>query len=64
MRAPAPAPVVIERLAEEGFLAGVAVGEGMEGSGAEDSLLVAVTERRTRSQIDAFVAAFEKAGRA
>jgi glycine dehydrogenase subunit 1 len=64
VRAPAPAEVVIERLAEEGFLAGVAVGEEMEGSGAEDALLVAVTERRTRSEIDSFVAAFEKAGRA
>lgn len=64
LRAPARAPVVIERLAEDGFLAGVPIGEGMEGSGAEDALLVAVTERRTRAEIDSFVAAFEKAARA
>jgi glycine dehydrogenase subunit 1 len=53
--------VLVERLLEDGFLAGVPLGEGMEGSGCEGGLLVAVTERRTRAEIDAFVAAFEKA---
>lgn len=64
-----PAAVVQARLAEEGFLAGVAldqlVGEDGDGSvGAEEApnaLLVSVTERRTRTEIDRFVAAFDKA---
>ena len=74
VRAPpaaAGASVVVERLAEEGFLAGVAladlVGDDGDGSvGADDAahgLLVAVTERRTRAEIDAFVAALDKAVR-
>jgi len=63
VRSPVAAPVLIERLADEGFLAGLAVGEGFEGSEYEGCLVVAVTERRTRTQIDAFAAAFEKAVR-
>jgi len=63
VRSPVPAPVLIERLADEGFLAGLAVGEGFEGSEYEGCLVVAVTERRTRAQIDAFATAFEKAVR-
>ncbi len=55
VRTPVPAEVVVDRMADEGFLAGVAVGDEY-GSG----LLVAVTEKRTRSEIDAYVAAFEK----
>jgi glycine dehydrogenase subunit 1 len=51
-----PGDIVVERLAEEGFLAGVALGEEY----GADGLLVAVTERRTRAEIDAYVAAFEK----
>ena len=47
--------VVVERMAEEGFLAGVALGEEYGGG-----LLVAVTEKRTRAEIDAYVAALEK----
>ena len=50
--------VLVDRLADEGYLAGVPVEEG-DGRG----LLVAVTERRTREEIDAFVAAMEKAVR-
>jgi glycine dehydrogenase subunit 1 len=53
--------VLVERLIEDGFLAGVPLGAGMEGSGSEGGLLVAVTERRTRAEIDAYVAAFEMA---
>jgi glycine dehydrogenase subunit 1 len=63
LRTPVAAPVLVERLAEEGFLAGLAVGEGFEGTSYEDCLLVAVTERRTRAQIDALAAAMEKAVR-
>lgn len=56
LRTPMPAAVVVERMADEGFLAGVALGEEYGGGG----LLVAVTERRTRAEIDSFVSAFEK----
>ncbi len=71
VRTPVPARVVVDRLADEGFLAGIAVGDltGDDGDGSADAdaaahgLLVAVTERRTRDQIDAYVAAFDKAVR-
>ncbi len=52
---------VVERMAEEGFLAGVpvAVRDGVAGDGG-DALLVAVTERRTRAEIDSYVTCLEK----
>ncbi len=56
LRLPVDADLVVERMAEEGFLAGVPLGDEYGPSG----LLVAVTERRTREQIDAYVAAFDK----
>lgn len=52
IRTPVPAATVVERMAESGFLAGAPVGR--------DGLLVAVTERRTREEIDAYAAALEK----
>ncbi|MGH9276974.1 MAG: aminomethyl-transferring glycine dehydrogenase subunit GcvPA, partial [Acidimicrobiales bacterium] len=55
VRTPVPPNVLVERMADEGFLAGVAL-EAEYGEG----LLVAVTEKRTRAEIDAYVAAFEK----
>lgn len=61
LRTPVGGDVLIERLAEEGFLAGIAIDEGFEGTPYAGSLLVATTERRTRSEIDAFAAAFAKA---
>jgi glycine dehydrogenase subunit 1 len=60
VRLPKPAPVVIERMVDEGFLAGIALDEGYT-SGGDDGLLVAVTERRTRVEIDGFVDALSKA---
>jgi glycine dehydrogenase subunit 1 len=64
LRLPRPAPAVIDRLAEDGFLAGVAVGvEGGVVQPGGDALLVAVTERRTRAEIDSFSACLEKAVR-
>jgi len=59
VRTPVAADILVDRMADEGFLAGVAVG----GDYCEDDaggLLVAVTEKRTRAEIDAYVAAFEK----
>ena len=55
VRTPVPPEVVVERMAEEGFLAGVPVAGGYG-----EGLLVAVTERRTRDEIDAYAAAMEK----
>jgi glycine dehydrogenase subunit 1 len=61
LRLPVPAPTVVARMAEEGFLAGVPVGiEGGITRDGGDFLLVAVTERRTRDEIDAFASAMEK----
>jgi len=62
VRLPLPAPVVIERLIDEGFLAGSALDEGYT-AGRDGGLLVAVTERRTRIEIDSFVDAVSKAVR-
>jgi glycine dehydrogenase subunit 1 len=55
LRLPRPAGEVIDALVERGFLAGVS----MPGV-ADEVLVVAVTERRTRAEIDAFVAAMEE----
>jgi glycine dehydrogenase subunit 1 len=62
VRLPLPAPVLIERMVDEGFLAGIAL-DHHYAAGGDDGLLVAVTERRTRSEIDAFVDAMAKAVR-
>ena len=61
---PVQGEVLVERLLEDGFLAGVPLEpEYTMPSGATGGLLVAITERRTKSEIDAFVAAFDKAVR-
>ncbi len=59
VRLPLPASTVIERMADEGFLAGISLEGAVEGG--EFGLLVAVTERRTRDEIDAFVTSLTKA---
>jgi len=63
LRTPLQADLVVERMLEEGFLAGTVVEEGFIGTHYAGSLLVAATERRTRTEIDSFVAAFDKAVR-
>ena len=55
VRTPAAPEALVDRMADEGFLAGVALDEEYGGG-----LLVAVTEKRTRAEIDSYVAAFEK----
>jgi glycine dehydrogenase subunit 1 len=61
LRLPVPADTVVARMADEGFLAGVPVGlEGGVVCDGGDALLVSVTERRTRDEIDAYVSALEK----
>ncbi len=56
---PVAPDVLVERLADEGFLAGTPTDDGA----GQEGLLIAVTEKRTKAEIDAFVAAFEKAVR-
>ncbi len=60
VRVPVAADTVVERMAEEGFLAGIPLGSEYIGDGGGDGLLIAVTERRTRAEIDSFAAALEK----
>ncbi len=56
---PVEASVVVERMADAGFLAGIPLGDQFDGG--DHALLVAVTERRTRDEIDAYVTALAKA---
>jgi glycine dehydrogenase subunit 1 len=52
VRTPVDPHVVVDRMADEGFLAGIPVDGG--------GLLVAATERRTKDEIDRYAEAFEK----
>ena len=63
IRAPLEPEKLVERLVEDGYLAGVPIRAGFEGTEYEGGLLVAATERRTRAEIEGFAAAFEKAVR-
>jgi len=60
VRLPVDAAAVVDRLVDDGFLAGIALDDEYT-DGRGDGLLVAVTERRTRAEIDAFVTALDKA---
>jgi glycine dehydrogenase subunit 1 len=55
IRTPVAGETVVERMADEGFLAGIPLGDEYGGG-----LLVAVTERRTRVELDAYVEALGK----
>jgi glycine cleavage system pyridoxal-binding protein P len=46
-------------MADAGFLAGIPLGEDFDDG--EHGLLISVTERRTREEIDAYVTALDKA---
>jgi glycine dehydrogenase subunit 1 len=59
VRLPVPAALVVERMADAGFLAGIPLDEAFEDGG--EGLLISVTERRTRDEIDAYVTALAKA---
>lgn len=56
---PGDAGGVLERLSRAGFLGGVDAGRF--GGGGPEGIIIAVTERRTRAQLDAFAGAFEAA---
>ncbi len=53
---PVPARVIIDRLAEEGIIAGV----DLESMGMGSGLLIAVTEKRTKNEMDQFIAALKQ----
>ncbi|PYN18613.1 MAG: aminomethyl-transferring glycine dehydrogenase subunit GcvPA [Candidatus Rokuibacteriota bacterium] len=59
LKLPKPPERVVTRLAKQGFLAGVPL-KSFDRALA-DCLLVAVTEKRTKAEIDGFAAALEKA---
>jgi glycine dehydrogenase subunit 1 len=59
VRLPIEATTVVDRMVEAGFLAGIPL-EFSHGD-KDDSLLVALTERRTRQEIDGYIAAMDKA---
>ena len=61
VRLPADPVRVCERAAAEGFLAGLPVKQLLPGKGLDDALLVAVTERRTREEIDGLAEAVARA---
>ena len=63
VKTPVAPEILVERLVESGFLAGVPVRAGFDGTAYDGGLLIAATEKRTRSEIDEFAAAFEKAVR-
>lgn len=58
IRTPVAAEEVVERMADEGFLAGVPLRP--EYGAGDNGLVVAVTEKRTKAEIDGFAAAFGK----
>jgi glycine dehydrogenase subunit 1 len=62
VRLPVSPAVAVERMADEGYLAGVPFGllDGVAIDGGHDGLLIAATERRTRVEIDGYAAALEK----
>lgn len=63
VRLPVPAERFVDRMLDEGYLAGVPISVGFEGTGYEGGLLIAATERRTRAEIEGFAAAFGRSVR-
>ena len=68
IRTPIPGRLAIERLADEGYLGGLALADlvGDDGDGSVEAdeavhgLLIAVTERRTRAEVEGFVRTLDK----
>jgi glycine dehydrogenase subunit 1 len=61
VQVPVPPEQIIQELASAGFLPGVDLGQF--GLGLDDCLLVAVTEKRTKEQIDHLMAHLQKFAR-
>ncbi len=63
MTCPRPATEVVEAAKRRGILAGIAPhGRRMGRIGGPNDLLIAVTEKRTRSEMDAFVEVLQEVG--
>ncbi|MGP0029549.1 MAG: aminomethyl-transferring glycine dehydrogenase subunit GcvPA [Acidimicrobiales bacterium] len=68
VRTPVPGRLAISRLADEGYLGGLALAdlvgdggdEGISAADAEHGLLVAVTERRTRAEVEGLARTLDK----
>jgi glycine dehydrogenase subunit 1 len=60
LRLPLPADLIIDRLLSDGYLAGIALHEGFEDTEYDGALLLAFTERRTKTEIDDFAHAVRK----
>ena len=63
VQVPVPPGQIIQELASEGFLPGVDLGQFGLGLDLDDCLLVAVTEKRTKEQIDHLMAHLQKFAR-
>lgn len=65
VKCPKPATPIVEHCKKHGFLPGVALhGRRLGRVGAADELLIAVTEKRTREELDAFAACLAEAAKA
>lgn len=63
MTCPKPAREIIDAAKQDGLLAGVDLSSArMAGVGAENELLIAVTEKRTRAEMDGLVESLRKHG--
>lgn len=60
VRTPIPPETVVERMINEGFLAGIPLNSGFDGSNIHGSLLVSVTEKRTSSEIERYADAIQR----
>ncbi len=60
VKTPIAPETVVDRMVEEGFLAGIPLTSGFEGSDVHGSLLLSVTERRNTQEIDRFVDAMQR----
>lgn len=60
VKVPVDAEEVVERMLDEGYLAGIALTEGFEGSDLHNCLLVSVTEKRTIKEMNGFVASLAR----
>ncbi len=60
VRTPIPPETVVERMINEGFLAGIPLSSGFERSNIHGSLLVSVTEKRTVREIERYADAIQR----
>lgn len=61
VRLPADPERVVDRCADDGYLAGLPLRRLLPGAGLDDALLVAVTEKRTRAEIDGLAESLSRA---